>query len=91
MVTYEHYWRGCKNPVYLLAEAKRAKKAQDDKAAAEAAKLVLAEERKKQLVEATLKQEGISAMNLQAEKELLLSGSSENYPVPSSARDKVFD
>ena len=26
-VTYEHYFRGCKNPVFLLAEAKRAKKA----------------------------------------------------------------
>ena len=72
-VTYEHYWRGMKNPVFLLREGKRIKKEQDDKVAKDAADLALAEERKKQLTEAALKQEAISAQKLAEEREMTLN------------------
>ena len=62
-----------KNPVFLLREGKRIKKEQDDKVAKDAADLALAEERKKQLTEAALKQEAISAQKLAEEREMTLN------------------
>ena len=43
--------------------------------------------KEKKLVKAPFKRERISAITLETEKELLLSDSSENCPVPCSTRD----